>query len=112
MRDWRTYLIASVAILCGAAVLARVVGNEYFFFAAYVVLQFIVLATAWNILGGYAGYVNFSSGAFFAVGADTAVALFKALQASLLLCCVAAPLSTGVLGFAIGVLTLRLRGIF
>ena len=84
MRNWRVYLTASVAILCVAVVLARVVGNEYFFFAAYVVLQFIVLATAWNILGGYAGYVNFGSGAFFAIGAYTAVALFKAFQAPLL----------------------------
>src|SRR5262249_40605452 len=56
-----------------ALVLTRVAPSEYFFFAAYVVLQFIVLATAWNILGGYAGYVNFGSGAFFAVGAYTAV---------------------------------------
>ncbi len=112
MRNWRVYLTASVAILCVAVVLARVVGNEYFFFAAYVVLQFIVLATAWNILGGYAGYVNFGSGAFFAIGAYTAVALFKAFQAPLLVLLVAAPLVTGALGFAIGVLTLRLRGIF
>ena len=49
------------------------VKNEYYFFAAYVVLQFVVLATAWNILGGYAGYVNFGTGAFFGVGAYIAV---------------------------------------
>ena len=57
------------------------VANEYFFFAGYVVLQFIVLATAWNILGGYAGYVNFGSGAFFAIGAYTTVAVIKAFAA-------------------------------
>ena len=51
--------------------------NEYFFFAGYVVLQFIVLATAWNILGGYTGYINFGSGAFFAIGAYTSVVLHK-----------------------------------
>ena len=50
-----------VALLVGAAVFvaSRYVENDYFFFAGYVVLQFIVLATAWNILGGYCGYVNF-----------------------------------------------------
>ena len=37
------------------------------FFAGYVVLQYIVLATAWNILGGYTGYVNFGIAAFFAL---------------------------------------------
>ena len=56
---------------------ARWIGNDYLFFAGYTVLQFIVLATAWNILGGYCGYVNFGSAAFFAVGAYSSVALHK-----------------------------------
>ncbi len=51
--------------------------NDYLFFAGYVVLQFIVLATAWNILGGYCGYVNFGSAAFFAIGAYTTVVMTK-----------------------------------
>jgi hypothetical protein len=42
-------------------------GNDYIFFAGYVVLQYVVLGTAWNILGGYCGYVNFGSAAFFAL---------------------------------------------
>src|SRR6478672_6255167 len=112
MDKWRAYVIAALALVCLAAVAARLVQNEYFFFAAYVVLQFIVLATAWNILGGYAGYVNFGSGAFFSVGAYTSVALFKAFDAPLPLLIVAAAAVTGTLGFAVGVLTLRLRGIF
>ena len=63
-----------------AAVLAmtQIVRNEYPFFAGYVILQFIALAVAWSILGGYAGYVNFGTNAFFGVGVYTAVALFKA----------------------------------
>ena len=57
--------------------LARIVNNDYLFFAGYVVLQFVVLATAWNILGGYCGYVNFGSAAFFALGAYTTVSMVK-----------------------------------
>src|SRR6201985_3916173 len=53
------------------------VGNAYVFFAGYVVLQYIALATAWNILGGYTGYVNFGTAAFFALGAYSTVALHK-----------------------------------
>jgi branched-chain amino acid transport system permease protein len=56
---------------------ARLIGNDYVFFAGYTVLQFVVLATAWNILGGYTGYVNFGSAAFFALGAYSTVALHK-----------------------------------
>jgi branched-chain amino acid transport system permease protein len=52
-------------------------GNDYLFFAGYTVVQFVVLATAWNILGGYCGYVNFGTAAFFALGAYASVALYK-----------------------------------
>lgn len=112
MRSWQPFLVGAAVILGVAMALAGTVGNEYFFFAAYVVLQFIVLASAWNILGGYAGYVNFGSGAFFAVGAYTSVALYKATGAPLPVLMTLAALVTGTLGFAIGVMTLRLRGIF
>jgi len=112
VKHWTGFIVGAIAILVVALLLARVVGNEYFFFAGYVVLQFIVLATAWNILGGYAGYVNFGSGAFFAAGAYTAVALIKAFAAPLPVQLVAAAMVAGLMGFAIGVMTLRLRGIF
>ena len=60
---------------CSRAAIA--VGNDYVFFAGYVVLQYVVLSTAWNILGGYCGYVNFGSAAFFALGAYSTVAIYK-----------------------------------
>src|SRR5215510_4808207 len=46
---------ALLTLAAGAVVfaLALAVGSDYVFFAGYVVLQFIVLATAWNILGTY-----------------------------------------------------------
>ena len=100
------------AILIAALLLILFVRNEYFFFAAYVVLQFVVLATAWNILGGYAGYVNFGASAFFAAGAYSAVALIKLTSAPLLLQLLAAMCVSGLMGFAVGAMTLRLRGIF
>jgi branched-chain amino acid transport system permease protein len=112
MGRWTKFIVGAVAVLVAALLLARMVSNEYFFFASYVVLQFVVLATAWNILGGYAGYVNFGSGAFFAAGAYTAVALIKAFAAPLLIQLAAAALVTGLMGFAVGAMTLRLRGIF
>lgn len=86
--------------------------NEYFFFAAYVVLTAVTLATAWNILGGYAGYVNFGPPAFFGTGAYTAVVLFKWLGAPLAVQIAAGAAMGGLLGFGVGLLTLRLRGIF
>lgn len=102
---------------CGAALLAALgllstVQNEYVFFASYVVLQFIVLAIAWNILGGYAGYVNFGTSAFFALGGYSALFMIKAFAAPLVVQIIVAAMFTGVLGLGIGLLSLRLRGIF
>lgn len=101
---------AATIVLAGMLSLSGV--NEYFFFAGYVVLQFVVLATAWNILAGYAGYVNFGTAAFFGIGAYTSVVLFNSLGAPLLVQIAAAAAVTGLLGFGTGLLTLRLRGIF
>jgi branched-chain amino acid transport system permease protein len=86
--------------------------NEYIFFAGFVILQFVVLATAWNILGGYAGYVNFGVPAFIAVGAFTAVVLFKSISAPLVVQIIGGGILAGLLGLIVGLLTLKLRGIF
>jgi branched-chain amino acid transport system permease protein len=104
---------AGVAIFLAAVLsMTQIVRNEYPFFAGYVILQFIALAVAWSILGGYAGYVNFGTNAFFGVGVYTAVSLFKATGAPLVVQIAAAAGIGMLLGFAVGLLTLRMRGIF
>jgi len=106
------FWIGAALVLAVAAASALTVSNEYYFFAGYIVLQFVILASAWNILGGYCGYVNFGTGAFFGVGAYTAVLLIKSLEAPLPVQIAAAALVGGALGLGTGMLTLRLRGIF
>ena len=88
------------------------VRNEYPFFAGYVILQFVVLAVAWSILGGHAGYVNFGTSAFFGMGVYTAVFLFKVAGAPLAVQIAAAAAVGALMGFALGLLTLRMQGIF
>jgi branched-chain amino acid transport system permease protein len=100
----------AAAIVFAAA--SQLIPNEYFFTAAYVVLQFVILATAWNILGGYTGYVNFGSAAFFAIGAYSTVALYYAFKAPLPVMIVTGTLVAGLAGMGLGYLTLRLRGVF
>jgi len=91
---------------------ARLVSNDYVFFAGYTVLQFVVLATAWNILGGYTGYVNFGSAAFFALGAYATVFLHKSYPLPIPLLIVIGGIVSGIVGLGMGYLTLRLRGAF
>jgi len=124
------FFLLTLAAAAAAFAAAVLVHNDYLFFAGYVVLQFVVLATAWNILGGYCGYVNFGTAAFFAIGAYTAVALHKLaanpdryLSGGWALLKPLFPLSlptlvavggliAGIVGLGMGYLTLRLRGVF
>jgi branched-chain amino acid transport system permease protein len=108
MKFW----IGAAVFLALAVGIALTVRNEYVFFASFVILQFIVLATAWNILGGYAGYVNFGTSAFFGIGVYTAIFLLKAFGAPLLIQIGVAAVVGAAMGLGIGLLTLRLRGIF
>ncbi len=125
---------STIAIGVGLVVMtfAAWLGLDYFYFAGYTILQYIVLATAWNILGGYCGYVNFGSAAFFAMGAYSSVALHKfdavidtwfpdsgiapilhaifPLPIPILI--VFGGIVSGIAGFGMGYLTLRLRGSF
>jgi branched-chain amino acid transport system permease protein len=116
----RTLPFFLVSLAVGGVVFAAAlgIGNEYVFFAGYVVLQYIVLSTAWNILGGYCGYVNFGTAAFFALGAYSTVAIYKFITEHELyrmpmpvLMLIGGAVSA-VIGFGMGYLTLRLRGAF
>lgn len=110
----KTKLLAVTAIVLIAVgyLLTRSFDNRYYFLAAYVILQYIVLATAWNILGGYAGYVNFGTAAFFGMGAYTSVFLIKTFKAYFILLILGGGVVAGLLGLGIGYLTLRLKGVF
>jgi branched-chain amino acid transport system permease protein len=105
-------LVVGVAIILAGIGVALLRVNPYLYFAGYVILQYVVIATAWNILGGYAGYVNFGTPAFFALGAYTAVFLIQWGKPPLPVLIVAGGLVSGLLGLGIGYLTLRLRGVF
>ena len=111
MRNTTFFLIA-VVVAAAVFGLSLLVQNDYVFFAGYVVLQFIVLATAWNILGGYCGYVNFGSAAFFALGAYRSVAIHKFYPLPIPVLIVVGGIVSGLVGLGIGYLTLRLRGAF
>ena len=109
-----TLSFSAIATAVGFAVLAfaQWLGLDYFYFAGYTILQFIVLATAWNILGGYCGYVNFGTAAFFGLGAYTTVFMYKLYPLPIPLLMLMSAVVCGIVGFGMGYLTLRLRGAF
>jgi branched-chain amino acid transport system permease protein len=125
------FIFWQVAVAAALYLVFRYVHNDYIFFAGYTVLQFIVLSTAWNILGGYCGYVNFGSAGFFALGAYSSVCLYTIGQSleelfpeslvapmqlifplPLPVLIIVAGIVAGLVGLGTGYLTLRLRGVF
>lgn len=105
-------MLALLVVLLAGYGFTWSVGADYWFYAGYTVLQFGALAVAWNILGGYAGYVNFGAAGFVGVGAYTTVFLQRALDVPLLAAIPCAALTAGLLGCLMGLITLRLRGMY
>lgn len=108
---WFTLITFCVAFAI-IAVCSATIENNYFYSATYTVLQFVVLATAWNILGGLTGYVNFGSAAFFALGVYSSVFLYNLFKVPVPIAVLSSAVAAGLVGLGMGYLTLRLRGVF
>jgi branched-chain amino acid transport system permease protein len=113
LRPSAFWLCVTATVVAGL-VLTEVLHNDYYFNALYVILQGALMAVAWNILGGFTGYVNFGSAAFFAVGAYTSIFLDKyfghVLPLPVLIATAAAVCA--LIGLGVGYLSLRLKGVY
>lgn len=108
-------MLRGVLILLGLGVLASLpyLLDPYWLRIATGVLMWAGLACAWNIIGGYAGYISFGHSAFFGIGAYAAGILMGdrfglPFAAALLVGAVAASIVAAVIGWP----TLRLRGAY
>ena len=111
MNNTRFYLV--IFVLIAVSYLAtHFIDNQYPFFAGFAILQLMVMALAWNILGGYGGYVNFGSAAFFGLGAYAAIVSYQLFGAPLSIQILVGGLFSAMVGLGTGDLTLRLRGVY
>lgn len=76
------------------------------------VFLYVVLTQAWNILGGYGGYLNFGMVTFFGTGAYASAILFHYFGLSPFLTAPAAGVAAAIAGLLIGIPTLQLRGAY
>lgn len=77
----------------------------------YLALFWIVLATSWNILSGYAGYFSFGHGAFFGAGVYTTATLAGKFNWPFLATLPAAALVAALIGIGVGAVVFRVKGI-
>lgn len=113
-RGWRRWMGVAfwIAVLV-ALVLYGLIGTRLFYLSTLgTVFMYIVLTQAWNILGGYGGYLNFGMVTFFGTGAYASAILFHYFGLSPFLTAPLAGLTAAIAGLLIGIPTLRLRGAY
>jgi branched-chain amino acid transport system permease protein len=97
------------AVFAGSVSLLLLVGDNYWLRIGSTIALYAVLASSWNIIGGFTGYPSFATAAFFGLGAYTsAIAQLHGLPIPLAwgLSAVAGGLFALLLGLGL----LRLRG--
>ena len=104
---------AAVALGAVAAVSAPLwVANPYHLHVLIMAGIFTILALSLNLLLGYTGQLSLGHAAFFGIGAYTSALLALRLSWSFWLALPAAALASGLAGWAIGRLALKLRGAY
>lgn len=112
MRSFSFGLLLLVVFLALMAVLPMLI-NSYWLRIVTGALMWAGLACSWNMLGGYAGYINFGHSAFFGIGAYvTALLMIDPLALPFIATIPVGVLVTGICAAIIGGPTLRLRGAY
>jgi len=76
-----------------------------------IALQWVMVIIGINLLTGYTGQISLGQGAFFAIGGYTlGIASFHEWSLPWAISLLIAPVITGILGFLVGIPSLRLKG--
>ena len=112
-RRSRGIVAAVVLVLLILLPLGRpVIGGtfNYVMQIATIVMMWVALATSWNLIGGFAGYISLGNNVFFGIGGYLAGALLVYQGWSPFLTAPVAGLVGMALGLVVGFITLRTRG--
>lgn len=113
MRSGSERVLRLAAVAVGAGLLLSfpaLAPNPYILSAGIVVLNYAVLSTSWNFVGGFTGYISLGHGALAGLGAyGTGLLITKAGLPSFVALFVAA-LLVAALAVPIGYAALRVRG--
>jgi branched-chain amino acid transport system permease protein len=82
----------------------------YFVILLTTIFMYVILTVSWTIFSGPTRYISLASAAFFGVGVYTSALLGKTLPLPVVI--VAGSLFSFILALCIGLLTLRLRGMY
>lgn len=107
-REARGFVVATVALV--VALLLPGVLNTYYVRIITGIFMFGILASAWNLIGGYTGYPDFGGAAFIGIGAYTTGILMVRAHVPFPAALPAGCTLAAAAACAMGALLLRLRG--
>jgi branched-chain amino acid transport system permease protein len=108
----RRFLVAGISVLVLFALLATLpfYGPTYSVILLTSIFMYVVITVSWTIFSGPTRYISLASAAFFGVGVYTVAILGKALPIGVVI--IIGGLLSFILALFIGVITLRLRGMY
>jgi len=102
---------ALVLALAGFPLLQLATGGlNYWLHMLLVVFMYVAMASSWNLLGGYAGYISLGHSAFYGIGGYVTGALMTFGGVSALWAAPLAGLACFAIGLPVGLIALRTRG--
>jgi branched-chain amino acid transport system permease protein len=104
----RYFLICSLILLI--VVLFPLVSNNYIVRFGTDILMFAIMASAWNIIGGYTGYASFGNVVFFGIGGYVTAVLMEKAGLHFAIAFLAAGFGAALFAVLIGLPVLRLHG--
>jgi branched-chain amino acid transport system permease protein len=112
LHEMKIKRLAPIIVLIVLAVFPLVVRNDYYQHLMILILMWVTIGTAWNLLAGYTGQVSFGTAAFFGTGAYTAGLLVMRLGWSAWWGLLLGGITTMLLAFPFGWIAFRLRGAY
>ncbi len=104
-------ILVSLAILILFPILQVTLnGYNYWLHMLLYVFLYATMATSWNLIGGFAGYISLGHNVFFGIGAYLSGMVFVYLQISPFLTAPFAGILTMAGGLLFGLIALRTRG--
>lgn len=102
--------VAVMAILLVLPALQLVGNYNYVLHLVLYTACYVVMASGWNILGGFTGYISLGHNVFFAIGGYFAGMIFARYGISTIVMAPLAGLLAAMVGYFVGLITLRVRG--
>ena len=102
--------VALVVAVAAVLLFPRLAADPFILSVGVVIASYAVLATSWNLVGGFTGYVSLGHAAYYGVGAYATALLIIKADVPPFVAWIVGALLVGLLAIPIGIAALRVRG--